>query len=280
MSTARIVAIIGLVLMSMTCSADSEIVAPQEAPTQGKVLFSDEFDSLNLQKYQTRFHWGQRWIADEQQVYVEPTCPKSSMLGISPFSVSNGNLHIQADVASPTVQPFLHGQKYTSGLLTTYQSFRHLYGYFEINAKMPNGKGFWPAFWLLPDTMMENPPEIDIFEVLGDRPNRLYQTVHWNDDTHHRSKQFVTKGPDLSADFHRYGVLWNEAVIAYYFDGQKTATMPTPNDMHKPMYLLVNLAVGGNWPGSPDSSTVFPGVLIVDYIRVYDFNSQGASSHD
>jgi len=75
--------------------------------------------------------------------------------------------------------------------------------------------------------------------------------------------------PDMSSDFHTYGVLWNESFVGWYFDGKRVAFTPTPADMHRPMYLLLNLAVGGSWPGAPDEQTQFPARMQVDYVRAY-----------
>ncbi len=75
--------------------------------------------------------------------------------------------------------------------------------------------------------------------------------------------------PDVSKDFHTYGVLWSPTFVAWYFDGHRVSHTPTPPDMHKPMYLLIDLAVGGKWPGQPDASTTFPADMEVDYVRAY-----------
>jgi beta-glucanase (GH16 family) len=181
---------------------------------------------------------------------------------------------IQASVPAPTVAPYLEGQKYISGLLTTYDSFSQLYGYFEIRAQIPIGKGFWPTFWLLPKVDLPNPPEIDILEARGSEPTMLSLTVHYNLDSKPvmAPSPFKVTVPDQTVGFHRYGVLWNDEFVAWYFDGQRIAYMATPADLHSPMYILLNLAVGGGWPGNPDSTTVFPGNFLIDYIRVYPLN--------
>ena len=248
---------------------------PIDAPTNGSMTYDDEFQGIQLSKYNTAYHWGARWLNDgEQQVYVDPLYTGSTNvpLGLNPFSIVDGKLRIQAAIPDPVMTPYLQGQKYTSGILTTYNSFSQLYGYFEIRAKFPAGKGYWPAFWMIPKGNMPKPPEIDIIEVLGDQLTSLFVTAHWNEQTTAKSQGFDIKVPDMSADYHRYGALWTETHIAWYFDGKRVAYMTTPPDLHIPMYLLLNLAVGGKWPGSPGSTTVFPGNMFVEYIHAYSVN--------
>lgn len=252
----------------------ADVNAPLEAPTHTKITFDDEFNTLDLSRYNTKYWWGERWLGGENaehEVYADPTYAGTahSPLRLNPFSIVDGMLQIQATVPSRTVAPYLEGQKYISGLLTTYHSLTQQYGYFEIRAKLPAGKGFWPAFWLLPKVYMPNPPEIDVMEVLGDQLTDLHITAHWNVDGKTTKNGWTLTIPDTSEDFHRYGVLWNRDVIAWYVDGKRVAVMPTPDDLHRPMYMLLNLAVGGSWPGYPNARTKFPGNMLVDYIRVY-----------
>ena len=242
---------------------------PKDAPTSGALIFDDEFDTLDLSRYTTSYPWGDRWIEEEQEVYVDPSYRGNgdNPLGLNPFSIVDGKLRIEAAIPAATAAHRLP-RPYTSGVLTTYNSFVHRYGYFEIRAKVPAGKGYWPAFWLIPKkSSTPHPPEIDVVEVLGDRLHTLFVTAHWQNG---HQRQFSVYVPDLSADFHRYGVLWTATNIAWYFDGERVAFMPTPAEHNQPMYLLLDLAVGGKWPGSPTQATKFPGYFLVDYIRVYE----------
>ena len=247
---------IAAVFAALSCAHAQ--LPPKEAPISGTMTFDDEFDRLDLSRYTTSFPWGARWLETEQQVYIDP-----SITG-NPFSVVDGMLHIEAKPVSPPVS----GQRYTSGILTTFNSFAQQYGYVEIRAKMPAGKGYWPAIWLIPMKWSPpHPPEIDVVEVLGDRLHTAYMTAHW--DSGRRERQFPITVPDVSVDFHRYGAYWDEQYVAWYFDGERVAYMPTPPDLKQPMYLLINLAVGGKWPGYPTSDTKFPGALVIDYLRAY-----------
>ena len=241
-------------------------------PPEGmRLVFEDSFARLDLRgpahpdgRWDTKFHFGGRTLATngELELYVDP---EFLGLGLNPFSSDGGPLAITADRTPAGLQGKLAGQPYVSGLLTTEHSFAQTYGYFEIRARLPAGKGLWPAFWLLPLSRAW-PPEIDIFEVLGDNPRRLYMTVH---STMAKTMGFEASVADTSADFHDYGVLWTKERIAWYFDGRQMAEAPTPADLHQPMYLLVNLAVGGRWPGPPDSETRFPATMRVARVRAF-----------
>ena len=235
---------------------------PLSAPIDWRQTFSENFDILDLSRWTTHYPWGGHYIPNskEEEYYVDPAP------GGSPFSVENGILTITADRAS-SIQTAQHqGRRYTSGALTSYPSFAQLYGYFEMRAKLPPGRGLWPAFWLVPSDLTW-PPEIDVVETIGE-PTRLYATVHWGKTDHHKSFA-VDVGEDMTSAFHSYGVVWAPDYVAWYFDSRRIASLPTPADMHKRMYLLVNLAVGGTWAGPPTAQTPFPARLQIDHIRAY-----------
>ena len=144
--------------------------------TQGKLIFSEEFDRLDAgysgHRWKTTFYGGERTLAGnkELQYYVAPGFKGSSdsSLGINPFSIHEGVLKISARPVDVGDKPYLYGFNYTSGLLTSQTSFQQQYGYFEIRADTPAGKGLFPAFWMLAPGKW--PPEIDIFEQVGSAP--------------------------------------------------------------------------------------------------------------
>jgi beta-glucanase (GH16 family) len=210
----------------------------------------------------------------EMQIYVDRGFRGAAQapLGIDPFRVTKGGLEIIADRAPDAIKPHIWNYQYTSGLITTLSSFSQLYGVFEMRARVPNGKGLWPAFWLLP-TNRTWPPEIDVFEILGNDPSVLHTNAHSKATGKHTDAPSVIHIADASAEFHTYAVDWEDDDITWYFDGAEVARKPTPSDMHTPMYLLVNLAVGGNWPGSPDASVRFPAVLAIQWIHAYRRNT-------
>jgi hypothetical protein len=210
----------------------------------------------------------------EKQIYVDSgfTGTAEKPLGIDPFRATSRGLQIIADKAPENVKPFIWNYPYTSGLITTQYSFSQIYGVFEMRARMPKGRGLWPEFWLLP-TNRKWPPEIDVFEILGNDTTILHTNAHSKASGKHSDAPVVIRVPDTSADFHDYAVDWEPDEIRWYFDGTEVARAPTPADMHSPMYMLTNLAVGGNWPGNPDASTQFPAALAIEWIRAYRRNA-------
>jgi len=206
----------------------------------------------------------------ELQVYVDRGFRGTSAkpLGIDPFRVKDGALEIVADRAPQEVKPQIWNYAYTSGLITSQFSHAQTYGVFEMRARMPKGRGLWPAFWLLPVDHTW-PPEIDVLEVLGSDLTTLHTNAHSNASGQHTDAPSVVHVADMSAGFHNYAVDWQADTIKWYFDDVVVAQSPTPSDMHKPMYMLANLAVGGHWPGNPDGSTPFPAALAIEWIRAY-----------
>jgi hypothetical protein len=201
---------------------------------------------------------GKRTLASngELQVYVDPCFLAARGQGgaLDPFvKRHDGGIDLVADRAPPAVAQALEGHGFTSGLITTQPSFSQTYGYFEMRAKLPAGKGLWPAFWLLPADLGW-PPEIDVMESIGD-PTRIYATLHSKLDPAPGVEIAVPASPDGFHDF----------------DGRQVARHPTPADLNKPMFMLVNLAVGGHWPGLPDAKTAFPARLSVRWVRAYRF---------
>ncbi|HUZ13426.1 MAG TPA: glycoside hydrolase family 16 protein [Caulobacteraceae bacterium] len=201
----------------------------------------------------------------ELEVYVDPRYgAKLGAPDLDPFSVAGGVLDITARPAPPALLPKLEGRRYLSGLISSQPSFAQTYGYFEARARLPRGKGLWPAIWLLPADMSW-PPEIDIMESIGD-PLTIYCSTHSKTEPSHTTKA------RLSGDgFHTFALSWGRRWMVWYVDGVEVARHPTPADMHEPMYLIANLAVGGKWPGPPDQSTVFPAKFSIAYIRAYRF---------
>jgi beta-glucanase (GH16 family) len=199
----------------------------------------------------------------------------------------NGYLRIRSRVRK-------YGSKeYTSGRLDTEGRFAPVYGRFEIRARLPGGQGLWPAHWLYPqerDWLMEKTmedavaagkerlipeerpwyTEIDIMEFLGHEPGVLYGTMHYCDyDGNRRSTSGTWRSDvDYTKDFHVYALEWEPDSIRWFIDGNRIHA--TANGIpHKPHYIILNTAIGGSWPGNPDSTTVFPQYHDIDYVRVY-----------
>ncbi len=177
-------------------------------------------------------------------------------------------------------------RNYTSARLKTAGKFDQAYGKFEARIKVPAGQGIWPAFWMLGkdiDTVSwPTCGEIDIMENIGKEPSTAYGTIHGPSTTaqdHHfasGTNYVLPNGQKLADDFHIYAVEWELNTIRFYVDGQLYGTQTSASIpsgarwvFDHPFFLILNVAVGGSWPGSPDQTTVFPQSMLVDYVRVY-----------
>ncbi len=211
---------------------------------------------------------------NEQQIYVAPGFIGSGTTAITtnPFSLNNGIATITANPATAAEQGNLFGMGYTSGVMSTKLSYAQTYGYFEIKAKLPEGNGLWPAFWMMP---LHSTGELDVFEQLGKDPSTIYQTSHSAARGSTISTAVHLDSPD---QFHTYGMLWDKNYLIWYIDGVETSRQATPADLNSPMYMIMNLAVGGTWPGNPDSTTPFPASMGIDYVRTYTLNSSTPSA--
>jgi beta-glucanase (GH16 family) len=250
-------------------------------PSKLKMTFDDEFNSLSLQAksagggtWATSYAWDRyttlaaHHIPGEQEVYVDSQFAGTSTkaLGLNPFKVSNGVLTITPALTPSALKASLWNLDYTSGLLTTKGSFAQQYGYFEMRADLPEAKGAFPAFWMLPADGSFT-AEIDIMEYVGES-NTVHNTVHYGPDgAHWTAQSFKSYVADLASGYHTFGLLWTSQTLTWYVDGAEVAQVATPAGAQKPMYMLANYAVGGDWAGDTSASTM-PG-LSIDYIRAY-----------
>ena len=218
-----------------------------------ELTFHDEFDGAKLDttKWIDSYPDNERTHSNnEQQYYAEDG-----------WEVKDGKIRFKAEKRSKG------GMPYTSGMISSYGKFAQQYGWFEIRAKFPKGKGMWPAFWLLPTTKGW-PPEIDILEILGHETDKIYFSTHYGTADKHQYKTLNWKGVDFAKDFHTIALEWKSGECIWYVDGKERARS-SEGVPSEPMYILANLAVGGDWPGMPDATTPFPGYMDIDYIRVY-----------
>lgn len=175
-------------------------------------------------------------------------------------------------------------RQYTSARLKTLGRKAWTYGRIEARMKLPTGQGIWPAFWMLgTDISTAGWPacgELDIMENIGREPATVHGTIHgpgYSGGNGIGGSRVLTGGQKLADDFHLFAVEWTTNRIRWFLDNQPYLTL-TPANLptsakwvfDHPHFLLLNVAVGGNWPGNPDASTVFPQKLLVDYVRVYD----------
>jgi MYXO-CTERM domain-containing protein len=223
-----------------------------------QLTFQDEFDgvAVDAAKWVKRYKWGEAQINGELQAYVDDA-----------FQVQNGILSIVGDKRTATYagQTF----QYASGVLCSVRE--QMYGYFEARLKVPAGQGMWPAFWLLGKNGSTGVNEIDIHEILGQQPSTVYMTVHWGTDysAGHQSDGGSWVGPDFSTDFHTFGLEWNPDSIVWNIDGVERKRHTGAGVPQVEMYVILNLAIGGTWPGAPDATTPFPGLYQIDYVRAY-----------
>jgi beta-glucanase (GH16 family) len=208
----------------------------------------------------------------EQEVYVDANYAGSlgKPLGLNPFSVTKGILHIIAQKTPPELMKYVGNLPYTSGMLTSRKSLVQRYGYFEINAKLPVGQGMWPAFWLLNDDKAW-PPEIDIMEAPSSivKLGQVNNAVHWKDASGvNRASSCKPKTP-IDDAFHQYGALWSADRIVYYIDRKPVSQIITPLGVSGYMYMVLNLAVGGTWPGNADATTPIPADMQVEWVTAY-----------
>lgn len=276
------------------CAGASEQAPAPDTPAPAaslpypvRLTFHDEFDGFSFfdersqsGRWRTQFGYGDpamvesRALANngERQAYMDRDFHGvgAAPITVDPFRIANGALEITADRVSPAVKKAIWGQDYTSGMIATRFSFAQRYGYFEMRAAMPVGKGFWPAFWLLP---MDKswPPEIDIVEAIGG--DHLFFTPHCPGEHSKPAGDMKLSNPGA---FHTFGLLWTVDKLRWYVDGHPVAEAAACPAMRRPMYVLVNFAVGGKWPGNPDATTPFPARMKVDYIRVWQLPDEFA----
>lgn len=244
-----------------------------------KLVFNDEFEYEGLPdtKLWNYDVGGHGWGNNEQQYYLANSLSNSF--------VKDGHLHIRA------LKKDFENSNYTSAKLTTYQRFLFQYGKVEVKAKLPEGKGTWPAIWMLPETIKtqkEGWPlcgEIDIMEHIGKDPNIIHVSLHSEKYNHMKGTQitFFDSVPDVSGTFHTYGIEWDEIAIKFFIDeklyfkvnkgqgGRDASKVGWPYD--KQYFLILNLAIGGNWGGEIDP-TIFPAEMVIDYVRVYQNNQK------
>jgi hypothetical protein len=236
----------------------------------GKTLvWADEFDgtSLNSAWWTPEIGNGQSgWGNNELQFYrAENT------------SLQSGNLIIEARKEN------FSGSEYTSSRLITKGKKEFKYGRIDMRAALPKGQGIWPALWMLGSNISQvNWPacgEIDIMELVGNLPNRVYGTVHFGaslgEHQERSASKALTGAATFNDEYHVFSLVWEKDLIKWYIDDVQYHQV-TPADLgtapypfNQEFFFIFNLAVGGNWPGSPDASTVFPQRLIVDYVRVF-----------
>ena len=228
------------------------------------LTWNDEFNGSSLSSDWTQEigngNWG--WGNNELQYYRAQNT-----------SLENGYLIITAK------QENFGGKNYTSSRIKTQGNIFHTYGRIDIRAKLPFGQGLWPALWMLGEnfssTGWPSCGEIDIMEMIGGNgwnDRTVHGTVHWEDNGHalYGGHNTLTSGR-FADEFHVFSIIWTPSSIKWLRDDIQYHMIDINNlsAFHNNFFFIFNVAVGGNWPGSPDASTIFPQTMIVDYVRVF-----------
>ncbi|HEU5054552.1 MAG TPA: family 16 glycosylhydrolase [Hanamia sp.] len=244
---------------------DSGYTAPSNY-TGLSLVWSDEFNGSAVNTDNWNFETGGGgWGNNELENYTNST--KNA------FITNGGYLVIEARKEDDGT--------YTSARMQTKGKREFTYGRMDIRAKLPKTKGLWPAIWMLGSNISSTPwpacGEIDIMELLGNQPNKVYGTMHWGQagqGSIHIGDSYVLPSGDFSDKFHVFSIVWDSTKIEWYVDNVKYFTGNKSDvtgnyPFDKSFFFLLNVAIGGNWPGAPDASTVLPQRMIVDYVRVY-----------
>jgi beta-glucanase (GH16 family) len=249
--------------------------------SQWSLTWSDEFSSASGSAPDpgkwTYDLGGKGWGNQELETYTSRT---------QNAQIQNGNLVITALQENYTGTDGIT-RSYTSARLKTQTRFTQAYGRFEARIKIPKGQGIWPAFWMLGNDITQNGwpkcGEIDIMENIGREPGTIHGSLHGPSSVANTSDSTSTvslpAGQNYSDDFHIYGIEWEPGAVRFYVDSENYANIrqsqwPAGGQwvFDHPFFIIVNLAVGGVWPGIPDTSTQFPQQMLVDYVRVYSKN--------
>jgi beta-glucanase (GH16 family) len=256
-----------LLVIAFSCKKDSSNVnhgnlgnidTPAVKPIY-ELTWSDDFTGTTIDATKWGFDLGNLNVNNEKEYYKAENA-----------SVADGNLVITAK------KELIDGQPYTSARMTTLGKFSATYGRIESRIKIPLGQGMWPAFWMLGEniTTVSWPQcgELDIMEHVNS-DNVFYGTMHWNLNGH------VSYGSTTTAanqgDYHIYAIEWDKNEIRWYVDDKLYQTGNIKNNInttgafHLPFFIILNLAVGGDFPGANVDESLFPQKMYVDYVKVY-----------
>jgi len=231
------------------------------------LVWADEFEGSSLNLNDWSYEIGNSgWGNNELQYYQS---------GNKNVTVSNGKLTITAKKES------INGANYTSARIKTQGKKSFTFGRIDIRAKLMTGQGYWPALWMLGESISSVGwpacGEIDIMELVGHKPSTVVGTAHWGlpgKNSTYISRNYTLSGTDFSKEFHVFSIVWVKDQIQWFVDDELYSTI-TKNDVNvnypfnDPHFFIFNIAIGGNWPGSPDANTVFPKSMVVDFVRVF-----------
>lgn len=237
---------------------DTKPLSPINDENGWQLIWEDEFSEENLnESYWNKVDSGVNYNG-ELQYYSSRN-----------ITQNNDSLFLTAEN-----EQFDENHPYTSAKVTTENKISFHYGKIEIKAKYPHEVGMFPAIWLLPagqgsDLDKKLLPEIDIFESVGNAPNTVYSVLHYKDMHGDNQKVFSTNIVSNYEDFHTYSIEWSKELLSWYID-DKLVFSTSENIPTEPMYLIINLAVGGDWFPHPNETTKFPAQFEIDHVRYYE----------
>ena len=270
-------ALVGIIFIVGACVAQVTSAAPAAAVSPWKLVWSDEFNGSNGSAVDAS-----KWVSETGGGGWGNHELESYTARLENASQQDGNLVIKVLREKHTGTDGI-ARDYTSARLKTQGKFSQAYGRFEARIKIPRGQGIWPAFWMLGNdidkTGWPDCGEIDIMENIGKEPALLHGTIHgpgYSGANGIGSPYSLPGDQRFADDFHIFAVEWEPNSIRFYVDAHLYATR-TPAELPKgtkwvydhPFFLILNVAVGGDWPGNPDETSVFPQTMLVDYVRVY-----------
>ncbi len=263
----------GTVTIQTDDNSSTGIVVPSTGYTTPEnyagmdLLWRDEFNGTSIDESKWNFEIGtgsNGWGNNELQYYRKENA----------FIIEDDYLVIDAK------EEAFSGRQYTSTRMTTQGKFDFAFGRVDIRANLPTGQGIWPALWMLGANFSSvgwpSCGEIDIMEIIGSKPSTLHGTTHWSDD----SNNYASYGGETTLpsgifkdNFHVFSIVWDSSKIRWLLDDVEYHVIDISpsglSEFRSPHFFIFNVAVGGNWPGSPNNTTEFPQQMIVDYIRVF-----------
>jgi beta-glucanase (GH16 family) len=257
-----------------------------EGPPPGyKLVWSEEFNSHGLPD-PAKWGYEEGFVRNHESQYYTRARKANARVEDGELVIEGRKERFKVPHPNRPDEEVREEARYTSASLITLGKASWQYGRIAVRAKLPHGKGVWPAIWMLGvnETKVGWPAcgEIDIMEFVGHTPDHVYATVHWGKDgQHHQSQGKSLKVNAPWEDFHIYAVEWTPEQMDFYYDQTcyhrfdvKKADQKDGNPFHRPHYLLLNLALGGEWGGKIDDS-VLPQKFLIDYVRVYQKTSAG-----
>ena len=261
------------------CNKDKDDPKDQiDIPVGYTLVWNDEFDGTAVDPASWRYETGDGtdyglpagWGNNEKQLYTN----SSDNSGIE----TDGDLSV---LAIKALEDNTGG--YTSARLSTKDLISIRFGLLEIRAKLPEGQGIWPAIWMLGGNIDQvgwpSCGEIDIMELVGHLPKTSHGTAHYNENGHlYKGSSYVIQNK-FSEEFHVFSIFWDNNIIRWYVDYNKffelgSTDVGSTYPFNDPFFFIMNIAVGGNWPGDPDATTVFPQEMQVDYVRVFQLEEK------